>query len=455
MAAGGSHEKWSSRPAFLMATVGAAVGLGNLWRFPFVAGENGGGAFVLIYLAFVLLLGIPIMMAELSIGRRGKHSPVTTIRNLTSEEGASRHWHIVGWLSIGIPIIGLSYYSVVAGWAIDYVAKAGLNAFKGFDGSQSEQTFDALLASPMRLLLVHTLFIGVAVFIVSRGVQGGIERISKIMMPTLFLLLVVMVINSIVSADIQGGLRFLFAPDFSKLTPSIVVMALGQALFSVAIGVGVLMTYGSYMPKQFSLTTSATTIAIADTCVALFAGLAIFPVVFQYGLNPSGGPGLIFVTLPVAFGQMPGGHILGFLFFVLLFFAAFSTAIGMLEPIVSWFQDRGFSRPKMALASGGAAWFMGLAAVLSFNLWSEVRLLSWIPLVSDKDIFDLLDFIISNLFLPLNALLIALFGGWVMSRQSMLDELQIEDNWTYSLWRISVRYVVPVAIALVFYFNLK
>lgn len=455
MAASGSHENWSSRPAFIFATVGAAVGLGNLWRFPFVAGENGGGAFVLVYLAFVLLLGIPVMMGELSIGRRGKHSPVTTIRNLSAEEGASRKWQVVGWMSIGIPIIGLSYYSVVAGWAIDYVAKAGLNAFAGFDGNRSEQTFNELLASPMHLLLLHTLFIGSAVLVVSRGIQGGIERISKIMMPTLFLLLIIMVINAIVTADIKGGLAFLFSPDFSKLTPTTVVIALGQALFSVAIGVGVLMTYGSYMPKDFSITASATTIAIADTCVALFAGLAIFPVVFQYGLNPSGGPGLIFVTLPVAFGQMPGGHILGFLFFVLLFFAAFSTAIGMLEPIVSWFQDRGFSRPKMAMASGGAAWFMGLAAVLSFNLWSEVRLLPWIPLVSDKDLFELLDFVISNLLLPLNALLIALFAGWVLSRQSMLDELQIQDNWAYSLWRLSVRFIVPVAIALVFYFNLN
>ncbi len=451
MAAGKSHDTWSSKPAFLLATVGAAVGLGNLWRFPFVAGENGGGAFVLVYLACVLLLGIPIMMAELAIGRRGGRSPLSTMRKLSTDEGASRRWQVIGWLSIGIPLIGLSYYSVVAGWAIDYVAKAAMNSFHGFDGNQSEQTFNRLLASPINLVLLHTLFIGGAVFVVSRGIHGGIERISKIMMPTLFLLLIIMVINSVVAADIEAGLKFLFAPDFSKLTPATLVIALGQAFFSVAIGVGVLMTYGSYMPKNYSLSTSAATIALADTCVAMLAGLAIFPVVFQYGLNPGGGPGLIFVTLPVAFGQMPGGHILGFLFFVLLFFAAFSTAIGMLEPIVSWFSDRGMSRPKMAVVSGATAWFMGLAAVLSFNIWSEVRLLSVIPLLAEKDIFELIDFIISNLMLPLNALLIALFAGWVLSKSSTLEELQLPDNWSYRYWRFSIRYIAPVAIGIICY----
>lgn len=451
MAAGKSHDTWSSKPAFLLATVGAAVGLGNLWRFPFVAGENGGGAFVLVYLACVLLLGIPIMMAELAIGRRGGRSPLSTMRKLSTDEGASRRWQVVGWLSIGIPLIGLSYYSVVAGWAIDYVAKAAMNSFQGFDGNQSEQTFNRLLASPINLVLLHTLFIGGAVFVVSRGIHGGIERISKIMMPTLFLLLIIMVINSVVAADIEAGLKFLFAPDFSKLTPATLVIALGQAFFSVAIGVGVLMTYGSYMPKNYSLITSAATIALADTCVAMLAGLAIFPVVFQYGLNPGGGPGLIFVTLPVAFGQMPGGHILGFLFFVLLFFAAFSTAIGMLEPIVSWFSDRGMSRPKMSVVSGATAWFMGLAAVLSFNIWSEVRLLSAIPLLAEKDIFELIDFIISNLMLPLNALLIALFAGWVLSKSSTLEELQLPDNWSYRYWRFSIRYIAPVAIGIICY----
>lgn len=449
------RETWSSRPAFLFATIGAAVGLGNLWRFPFVAGENGGGAFVLVYIAFVLLLGIPIIMAELALGRRGKQNPVASMQTMIREEGAGRKWQIIGWLSISIPLVGLSYYSVVAGWAIDYVVKAALDAFDGFNGDQSDQAFNELLASPFYLVILHTLFIGSAVIIVARGVNNGIERISKIMMPALFVLLIIMVVNSIVAADIKSGLHFLFYPDFSKLTPTAIAIALGQAFFSLAIGVGVMMTYGSYMPKQFGLLQSAATIAIADTSVAILAGLAIFPVVFAYSLSPSGGPGLIFVTLPVAFGQMPGGHILGFAFFVLLFFAAFSTAIGMLEPIVSWFQGRGRSRPAMTLLAGSLAWFLGLAAVLSFNSWSGIRPLAWTGLLIDKDIFGVLDFMVSNVLIPTNAFLIAIFVGWLVSRQTMQDELQIGHHWGFTYWRFSIRYLAPVAIAMVCYTSLN
>ncbi len=450
-----THPTWSSRPAFLMATVGAAVGLGNLWRFPFMAGENGGGAFVLVYIFFILLIGIPIIMAELCIGRRGRRSPIATMRALSAEAGRSRRWQLVGWLSIAIPFIGLSYYSVVAGWAIDYVAKAALGTFDGLSSGGSQDTFDRVLASPLRMLAVHTLFIAAAVFIVSRGIHSGIETMAKVMMPVLFLLLVVMVINAAVTADFSAGLRFLFAPDFSKLTPTVVFMALGQAFFSIAVGVGVLMTYGSYMPKNYPLPASATVIAAADTGVAILAGLAIFPLVFHYALDPGGGPGLIFVTLPIAFGQMPAGHLLGLLFFVLLFFAAFSTAIGMLEPVVSWFEGRGRGRPAVAFWCGAGAWFLGLAAMLSFNVWKDVRLLPAIAMVSDKSIFDLFDFLVSNLLLPINALLIALFAGWMMSRQATVDELGMGEGWRYGCWRAAIRYIAPVAIVLVFVTSLR
>ncbi len=455
MAAAHKQEQWSSRAAFLLATVGAAIGLGNLWRFPFIAGENGGGAFVIVYLGFVLLLGIPIIMAELSIGRRGQQSPVSTIRALSTAEKASPHWQLVGWFSILIPLLGLSYYSVVAGWSIDYIGKAALNSFNGFTGADSNTAFDQLLSSPVQLLIMHTLFMGTVVFVVSRGVQGGIEKLAKFMMPILFLLLVVMVINSVFNADIKGGLQFLFTPDFSKLTPATVAIALGQAFFSVAIGVGVLMTYGSYMPKHYSLPVSAATIAIADTLVALLAGIAIFPVVFQYGLDPAEGPGLIFVTLPIAFGQMPGGHLLGLLFFILLFFAAFTTAIGMLEPVVSWFNDAGMKRSVMAFWSGATAWLVGIFAALSFNLWQDFKPFSLLALLRDKTIFDLMDFLISNIMLPLNGLLIALFAGWVMSKESTRDELGLQANWIYDYWRFAIRYIAPAAICLIFVTSLN
>lgn len=444
------QEQWSSRPAFLLATIGAAVGLGNLWRFPFIAGQSGGGAFVAVYLGFVLLIAIPIIIAELSIGRRGQLSPVSTMRKLAAAENRSPHWQLVGWLSILIPLLGLSYYSVVAGWSMSYIVKAALNGFHGFSSDDSQAAFNGLLASPVQLLIVHTGFIAAVVFVVRLGVRGGIEKLAKFMMPALFLLLLIMAANAILYADIESGLRFLFVPDFSKLTPEIIAMALGQAFFSVAIGVGVLMTYGSYMPKGFSLATSAATIAIADTLVAIIAGIAIFPVVFQYGLDPAGGPGLIFVTLPIAFGQMPGGHLLGLLFFILLFFAAFTTAIGMLEPIVAWFNDSGLKRSIMAFWSGAAAWFVGIFAALSFNLWQDYKPLAFIPLFQDKTIFDLMDFLIANLLLPINGLLIAVFAGWMMAKNSTYEELKLRAQWMYSYWRFAVRYIAPLAICLIF-----
>jgi len=450
-----SHETWSSKSAFLLGTAGAAVGLGNLWRFPFIAGENGGGAFVILYLGFVILLGVPIMMAEMAIGRQGGASPVQTMRNLVKKESLHANWKIIGWLSIFIPLIGLSFYSVVGGWAVGYVMNAANGAFAGFDANQSQTAFDELLASPVKLLLIHTVFLGTSTIIVARGLSKGIEWIAKFMMPALFILLLIMVANSIFFADIQAGLSFLFKPDFSKLTTQVVFMALGQAFFSVAIGVGVLMTYSAYLPKDISIPRSAFSIAIIDTGVALLAGLAIFPLVFTYGLNPSGGPGLIFVTLPVAFGQMPGGAVLGFLFFLLLFFAAFSTAIGMLEPVVSWLSEhKDRKRAPMALAAGFSAWVLGALAALSFNIWQDFKPMDFIPLLSDKTIFDLMDFFVSNLLLPLNGLLIALFASWALSRKTMLDQFGFKDGYLFKYWLFTVKYIAPVAIGFIFYTSL-
>ncbi len=449
------HEKWSSTGTFLLAAIGAAVGLGNLWRFPFMVGQNGGAAFVAVYIGFIVLLAVPIITAELVIGRRGKSSPVNTMRDLARREDRSPKWQFVGWLSLAVPLLGLSFYSIVAGWSIDYVIKAAQGVFRGFDTAGSEQSFAQLLASPTRLLVMHTVFIGVTVFVVGRGLHRGIELIARYMMPLLFVTLALLVVNSIVSADIGAGLRFLFTPDFSKLSAQVVFMALGQAFFSVAIGVGMLMTYGAYLPDHVSLPRSAMLIATADTLVALLAGIAIFPLVFTYGLDPGEGPGLIFVTLPVAFGQMPAGWLLGFVFFLLLFAAAFTTAIGMLEPVVSFLEEhKGVSRPLMAIVAGFSAWLLGIGAALSFNLWEDFKPLDFIPLVQGKGVFELLDFLVSNLLLPLNGMLIAIFAGWFMSRDSTLKELGIADGTLYFYWRFILRYVAPIAIALIFYTSL-
>ena len=449
------HETWSSDTAFLLAAVGAAVGLGNLWRFPFMAGQNGGGAFVLIYMGFVVFLSVPIMIAELAMGRRGHGSAVTTMHKLSSEAGTRPAWHVIGWLSIIIPLLGLSFYSVVAGWSIDYIAKAAVNSFSQFSGSDSENAFEQMLASPLRLLIFHSLFIASAVFVVARGINKGIEVIAKFMMPSLFAILVILALNSIINADIKSGLEFLFNPDFSKLTPKVVFLALGQAFFSVAIGVGMLITYGAYVPKNVSLPKAAFTISLVDAAVALLAGIVIFPLVFANGLDPAGGPGLIFITLPTAFGNMPGGHIVGFLFFILLFFAAFTSAIGMLEPVVSWLEEhKSFSRPTMAILAGFCGWVLGIAAALSFNVWSEVKLLNFVPLLEGKGIFELLDFFVSNLLIPFNALLIAIFAGWIMSRKSILEELGLQSEALFAYLRFILRYVAPIVIGLIFYTSL-
>ena len=450
------HESWSSRSAFILAAVGAAVGLGNIWRFPFIAGQNGGGAFVLLYVGFVLLLGIPIITAELAMGRRGKQSPVVTMSNLAREANSSQGWQVIGWLSILVPMLGLTYYSVVASWAIDFVFQSGAGHFRGFDGNKSSAFFAELLASPWRMIFWHTVYISLTVLVVARGVRKGLERSVKIMMPALFAILLLMVGYAMFAADFKAGVEFLFTPDFSKLTVPIVLMALGQALFSLAVGVGAMITYGAYLPKNVSLPWAGAIIGLIDTFVAILAGLAIFPLVLGYGLDPGEGPGLIFVTLPVAFGQMPGGTIVGTLFFVLLTFAALSSSIGMLEPAVSWLvEHRGFKRPVMAVAAGFSAWLVGLVIALSFNIWGDIRPLGMFKFFADKSIFDLMDFFVANIMLPINALLIAVFAGWIMSRKATLEELGWKEGPRYAYWRFILRYVAPVAFGAIFLSSLN
>lgn len=441
------HETWTSRTAFLAAAVGAAVGLGNLWRFPYVAGENGGGAFILLYIGFVFLLGVPIMAAEMVIGRRGHNSAVTSMTRLVEGERLSPAWKAIGWLSLLIPFVGLSYYSVVAGWMIDYVWVALTRSFGAFTSESAGAMFAARTGDTARQVILHAAFIAVTVAIVSRGVNRGIEAAAKIMMPGLFILLVGLVIYNTAALGIGSAVTFLFTPDFSRLTTESVLMALGQAFFSIAIGVGVIMTYSAYLPRNISLPGSAALICGADTFVALLGGLAIFPIVFAYGLDAGAGPGLIFVTLPVAFGQMPGGQIVGAAFFLLLFCAAFTTAIGMLEPMVSWLEEKtSHNRPRMTVTAGVVAWAIGLPSVLSFNALADFHPLAWFNGLADKTSFDILDFLIANFLLPLNALLIALFVGWALSREASVDELGIGEGLRYRGWRAVVAVLGPVAI---------
>jgi len=442
---------WTSRSAFLLAAIGCAIGLGNLWRFPYIAGQNGGSAFIMVYIGFVLILGVPLIMSELAIGREGKLSAVETMNRLI-KRGYHPIWKTIGWISILVPILGLSYYCVIAGWSVEYIFKAAMGDFTEIDAAGSGAIFQASQNNVLVLIAWFSIFLFTTVTIISMGVKDGLEKAVKVMLPALFVILVFLAIYAMATGDSSRAIDFLLNPDFSKLTPRAILEALGQALFSLAIGVGGLITYGAYLPDDVSLPRSAGMIAIADTFVALLAGFAIFPIVFEYGLEPSEGPGLIFATLPIAFGQMPGGVIFGTLFFVLLSFAALSSTIGMLEPIVSWFVDQGKSRVKTAWTSGMIAWSIGMFMVLSFNILVDFKPLDFIPLYEGKNLFGIMDYTVANVLIPINALMIGLFAGWAMTNEMAEKQFGLPvGSRGFMLWRVSTKYIATFAITLVVY----
>ncbi|OEY66371.1 sodium-dependent transporter [Marinobacter sp. X15-166B] len=449
-----ANSLWSSRMAFILAAAGSAVGLGNIWKFPYITGENGGGAFVLIYLAFIFLIGVPVLIAEIMIGRRGGQSPVATMRTLTETENTARGWRIIGWNGVVASFLVLSFYAVIGGWALVYIGKTAIGLFAGADAEAVGGQFNDLLASPWELLLWHSVFMAIVVFIVARGVRSGLEKAVNMLMPLLFVLLVVMVIYAMNSGSFGRAVHFMFSPDFSKLTTEGVLIALGHAAFTLSIGIGVLMAYGSYLPKSINIARTAMTIAVVDTSVALLAGLAIFPLVFANGLEAGAGPGLIFVTLPLAFGQMGAGTLFGTVFFALLLVAAITSAISMLEPVVEWLEERkGASRVRSAIGGGLAVWFVGIGTVLSFNLWSDVHPLGLIGFFEGRTVFGLLDFLVTNLMMPLGGLAIALFAGWAIRREGLAQDIGLSGA-AYQAFMVVLKYVTPAGIAIVFLYNL-
>ncbi|MCF7979744.1 MAG: sodium-dependent transporter [Chromatiaceae bacterium] len=442
------HGMWSSRLAFIFAATGSAVGLGNIWRFPYTAGEYGGGAFVIIYLICVAAIGVPIMIAEIMLGRRGRQSPINSMRALAEQAGASRAWQLLGWMGILSGFLILSFYSVIAGWTLAYVFRAGAGLFEGIDGAASEAIFSALVADPERLLAWHTVFMVLVVMVVARGVASGLEMAVRVLMPTLFLLLVVMVLYASQAGDFAAGLSYLFTPDFGELRANAgdaILSAMGQAFFSLSLGMGAIMIYGSYLSSHASIGGNVAIIAGMDTLVALLAGLAIFPIVFAQGLEPSSGPGLIFQTLPVAFGQMPFGAFFGVLFFLLLAFAAWTSAISLLEPMVAYLvENKGFSRVRAALLAGVAVWLLGITCLLSLNAWAGFT-------VFGKGILDLFDYLTANVLLPLGGIFIAIFAGWVLDETVSRDELSATNGAVlYRIWRGLIRWLAPVCVVLVF-----
>lgn len=447
------HGQWSNRMAFILAATGSAVGLGNIWKFPYITGENGGGAFVLVYLICIAVIGIPIMMAEVMLGRRGRQSPINTMSALAAEEGRPASWTLLGWLGVIAGFLILSYYSVIAGWALSYVFRTASGVFEGATADGVSSIFTNFVSNPESLLAWHTIFMVATMIIVSRGVKHGIERAVSYLMPTLFVLLIILMFYSMSTGYFIAGLDFLFTPDFSKLTASSVLVAMGHAFFTLSLGMGAIMVYGSYLPKETSIAKSSMMIAAADTLVALLAGMVIFPIVFANNLEPGAGPGLIFQTLPIAFGQMEAGVLIGTLFFVLLVFAAWSSSISLIEPAVAWLvENKGISRVAASVWCGFATWLVGIGSVLSFNLWAEktwsLSLFGEV-LFENKTFFDTLDGLTANIMLPMGGLFIAIFAGWLMKTESSKKELKTEEK-GYNLWLLLVRVVAPIAVMVVF-----
>lgn len=448
-------ENWSGRFTFILASVGAAVGLGNIWKFPYTLGNSGGSAFVLVYVLAILLVATPIMLAEMLIGRHARQSAPSALRKIAVDLGGSAYWQIVGWMGLLALLFVLSFYSVIAGWTVAYLVKSISGGLSGLSPEEVGRDFGVFLHDPGWMILWHLLFTAVTVFIVSRGIRLGLEKLVVVLMPALFVMLLALVVYAGVTGDFATTVDFLFSADLSKVTPVVVLAAVGQAFFSVNVGVGAVLTYSAYLPDDINLFRSAITVSIGDTLVAVLAGLAIFPIVFAHGLNPSEGPGLIFVTLSTAFAAMPGGSIVASLFFLMLLFAALTSSISMLETMTARACEiRGLPRPAAASLIGTVTFVLGIVTVLSFSSWESVYPLGQFAIFANKTPFDLIDYAVSNVLMPLGGMLYALFAGWWVSREIQVAQLGVGDGAIFKLWLVLVRLVAPLAIAAVFVYNL-
>jgi NSS family neurotransmitter:Na+ symporter len=437
-----SHGAWIGKWTFILAATGSAVGLGNIWGFPYKAGTNGGGAFVLIYLGCILIIGIPIMISEIILGRRSGNSPINAMRYIALESNRSSSWQIVGWSGIFAGILILSFYSVIAGICLNYIF---ISASSSGTISSPEQ-FSNVISSPINLILWHTVFMILTALIVSAGIKDGIGRMVKILMPLLGFLMIFMVIYSIINGDFSRAMSFLFAPDFSNVTSDTLLQAMGQAFFSLSLGMGSIMAYGAYMPKEQKVVGTSFTVASLDTLIAILAGLAIFPIIFAFNLEPNSGPGLVFVSMLSAFNQMQFGQFIGPLFFILLSVAALSSSISLLEPGVAYMSEENIlSRRRSAQIISFFVWILGIGSALSFNIWSDFSL------IGDRNFLDSMDFIANQILLPLGGMLIAIFVGWFMKKSLIVDELGPINTYLYVLWRFFVKFLAPACVGYVFY----
>jgi NSS family neurotransmitter:Na+ symporter len=438
-----SHGEWSSRTAFILAATGSAVGLGNIWKFPYITGENGGGAFVLIYILCVLFIGIPIMLAEVYLGKRGRLNPIASIKYISEKENRSKNWRIIGLIGILAGILILSYYSVIAGWTMAYATRAAFGVINNIDAVGARSMFNDFVSDPERLLAWHTIFSIMTAIVVSKGVKSGLESAVIRLMPALLVLLLALVIFSAIEGDFLSGVKFMLYPDFSQVTWKTILIAMGQAFFSLSLGMGALMVYGSYLSSDISIPQTCVIVASLDTLVALLAGLAIFPIVISSGLEMTQGPGLIFQTLTVAFGAMPGGQLFGTLFFILLIFAAWTSSISLIEPMIIWMIEKyNLTRIQAATISSGLAWLLGIGTIISFNIGSDIK-------IFNMNIFETLDYLTSNILLPLGGIMITIYVSWLISKESIDKELNIKSNILRFIWYFSARFIAPIAVIMV------
>jgi NSS family neurotransmitter:Na+ symporter len=443
-------ERWSSKLGFYLAAPGAAVGLGSIWRFPYLTGMNGGSAFIFVFILACLAIATPLLVAEFLIGRRSRRNPAEAAGEVAVSLGRSRRWNAIGVLGSAAAFFVMSYYTVIAGWVLAFVWKNVSGELAALPRAAMNLQFHEFLSNPLRVGAWHLAFVVLLACISAMGVNRGIELANKIRAPGLLILLLILVAYSLITGDVTRGLAFAFAPDFGKLSPNVVLAAIGQAFFATGVGMGMMLAYGAYVPRGASLLRAALVISGSIVLVSLLATLMIFPLVYRYGLNPAQGAELVFNVLPIAFWEMPGGRIVGLLFFLLLVLAALTPSLAGLEPIVAWLVQRHrMTRPRGAFVASAGVWVLGLGSVLSFNAWAHWYPLAGIARFQTMTVFDVLDFVSSNLMLPIGALLTCTLVGWRLPPGLMDTELPEEAPRARRWVLFLLRYVCPLGIVAV------
>ncbi|MEN8434168.1 sodium-dependent transporter [Clostridium septicum] len=443
-----NRENFSSRLGLLAAAAGSAIGLGNIWKFPYITGQNGGAAFILVYLGCIFLIGIPVMLSEFAIGRKNQVNAVESFKKIAP----NTKWHWTGYLATATAFIILSFYAIIAGWVFSYIWRSASGALRGVAAEGFGDYFSVLTANPVEPMIMTLLVLTITSVIVFFGIKTGIEKFSKIAMPLLLVLIVLLIIRSVTLPGASAGLEFLFKPNFSNLSVHGVLEALGHAFYTLSLGMGIILTFGSYTKKSENLVSLSYQVAIADTIIALMAGMVIFPAVFAYGLEPTAGPGLLFITLPAVFKSMPFGQFFEFMFFVLIAIAAITSTVSLMETAVTFISEQfNLSRKKTILIITSGLFALAIPSVLSFGTLKNLKLLG------ERSIFDTLDFITGQIFLPIGGILICLFVAWVWGTNNAEKEISSDGKFEFKLkglYSISVKYIAPLAILIIFLYGL-